>query len=654
MSYSADALNDEIIWLPGWPKKMPLPSRQFSGYLDIDVGDPQNEKGHLHYWFVESELDPDKSPVVLWLNGGPGCSSLDGFFYEHGPFIIVNTNAPGATDIPYYKKGWEADGLLLTVRPGRWNRFANMLFIESPIGVGFSYHNNASYYGLNDDDNTAERNLDALQHFYKKFPNYLKNDLFLTGESYAGIYVPTLAEAILKSIDQNTYMGADLKGIAVGNGCTGYARGICGFYYSYICEGLYYQSKFLLDLSFVGPDLENKISAECDWDHCKNNNTLYIGSNVNATYPLTDKCLDLLDDVAILFGDINVYNVFGECIWDSCEDENGDVNTMRIPIHQRELTNQLLPYERRLESLKSKFSSIQRSLSADTTKARGPAGCMDSASATAFVSRPDVQAAIHVKKPDFCWASCNRAKGWHYNTTRADLPRDTYPLLISRIKVIIYNGDWDACVPYTDNQGWTEKMGFNSTSPWQPWTYLHPDNSTQIGGYSIDYDVSSISNMNSNGKQSGSFSFYTVRGAGHMVPTDSPYAAISLLSRLIDRSDYGHTIYDLPPYEASCNSKHHPMQPGIAAAITIACLFIVIAFGYFILEIRRLKERLHRANPEEDIDRRTRSGVKSFTISSHEDEDMEVTNEIHLNAHPNNESPYFAVQVQDKDENEHL
>ena len=96
------------------------------------------------------------------------------------------------------------------------------------------------------------------------------------------------------------------------------------------------------------------------------------------------------------------------------------------------------------------------------------------------------------------------------------------------------------------------------------------------------------------------------------------------------------------------------MQPGIAAAITIACLFVVIAFGYFILEIRRLKERLHRANPEEDIDRRPRQGVKSFTISSHEDEDMEVTNEIHLNAHPSNESPYFAVQVQDKDENENL
>lgn len=139
-----------------------------------------------------------------------------------------------------------------------------------------------------------------------------------------------------------------------------------------------------------------------------------------------------------------------------------------------------------------------------------------------------------------------------------------------------------------------------------------------------------------------------------MVPTDNPSAAISLLSRLIERSDHGHAIYELPSsYETSCSSQQsHTMSPGVAAAITISCLLLVIAFAYFLLEIRRLKERLHRANPEEDSDRRSsRQGAKAFTITSREDEDMEVTNEIHLNPHPSNESPYFAVQVQDKDDN---
>jgi len=93
-------------------------------------------------------------------------------------------------------------------------------------------------------------------------------------------------------------------------------------------------------------------------------------------------------------------------------------------------------------------------------------------------------------------------------------------------------------------------------------------------------------------------------------------------------------------------------HPGVAAAITIVVLFVVIAFVYFMLEIRRLKARLHRANPDDDIDIRGGSKPylrsKAFTISSHEDEDMEVTNEIHLNNHPSiDSSPYFAVQVQD-------
>jgi carboxypeptidase C (cathepsin A) len=70
---------DEILSLPGWEGK--LPSRQYSGYLNVS-------STKLHYWLVESENDPANAPTVLWFNGGPGCSSLDGFIYEHGPFVV--------------------------------------------------------------------------------------------------------------------------------------------------------------------------------------------------------------------------------------------------------------------------------------------------------------------------------------------------------------------------------------------------------------------------------------------------------------------------------------------------------------------------------------------------------------------------------------
>lgn len=71
---------DEILSLPGWTGK--LPSKQYSGYLNA------TDTTRLHYWLVESESDPANAPTILWFNGGPGCSSLDGFIYEHGPFVV--------------------------------------------------------------------------------------------------------------------------------------------------------------------------------------------------------------------------------------------------------------------------------------------------------------------------------------------------------------------------------------------------------------------------------------------------------------------------------------------------------------------------------------------------------------------------------------
>ena len=96
--------DDEILALPGWAG--PLPTKQYSGYLKIEGG------SNLHYWLVMSEeKEPLTSPTVLWFNGGPGCSSLDGWVYEHGPFEIKSDNT-------------------LVERPYRWNRIANTLYIE--------------------------------------------------------------------------------------------------------------------------------------------------------------------------------------------------------------------------------------------------------------------------------------------------------------------------------------------------------------------------------------------------------------------------------------------------------------------------------------------------------------------------------------------
>lgn len=191
----ADKSADEILSLPGWSGK--LPSRQFSGYLK------GSNTTNLHYWFVESETDPENAPTVLWLNGGPGCSSLDGFFYEQGPFEID-----------------KKDHTKLISREYRWNRLVNMIFLENPVGVGFSY-SDSNDYKCNDDRTAIEGRVALEDFFNNKFPELKKNKFFITGESYGGIYVPTFAEEIVKNELAGTYTGAKLTGIGVGNGCTG-------------------------------------------------------------------------------------------------------------------------------------------------------------------------------------------------------------------------------------------------------------------------------------------------------------------------------------------------------------------------------------------------------------------------------------------------
>merc|ERR1712072_1507777 len=78
--YSSAALKNEITNLPGAPS---VPFKMFSGYIPVD----EAKTRHMFYWFVESQsATPSKDPVVLWTNGGPGCSGLGGFMTEQGPF----------------------------------------------------------------------------------------------------------------------------------------------------------------------------------------------------------------------------------------------------------------------------------------------------------------------------------------------------------------------------------------------------------------------------------------------------------------------------------------------------------------------------------------------------------------------------------------
>ncbi|CAE7648346.1 CTSA, partial [Symbiodinium pilosum] len=155
----------------------------------------------LHYWFAAAETaDASALPVVLWLNGGPGSSSILGMLQENGPLLV---NATGG----------------LMRNPYAWTKQANLLILESPGGVGYSYCAAMKAGGNcnNTDISTARANRAAVQDFFKKFPELKKNDFFITGESYAGVYIPTLTHEILENAPE-----INMTPVAVGDPCTDY------------------------------------------------------------------------------------------------------------------------------------------------------------------------------------------------------------------------------------------------------------------------------------------------------------------------------------------------------------------------------------------------------------------------------------------------
>ncbi|KAI9048939.1 hypothetical protein LZ554_006789 [Drepanopeziza brunnea f. sp. 'monogermtubi'] len=162
--------------------------KQYSGYLDDDEDDK-----HLFYWFFESRNDPKNDPVVLWLNGGPGCSSLTGLFLELGPASIDKN-------------------LKLHNNPYSWNANASVIFLDQPVNVGYSYSGGSV-------SNTIAAGKDVyalLTLFFKQFPEYAKQDFHIAGESYAGHYIPVFTSEILSHKKRNI----NLKSVLIGNGLT--------------------------------------------------------------------------------------------------------------------------------------------------------------------------------------------------------------------------------------------------------------------------------------------------------------------------------------------------------------------------------------------------------------------------------------------------
>ncbi|CAD6209953.1 unnamed protein product [Miscanthus lutarioriparius] len=253
---------DKIAALPGQPKDAVV--QQYSGYVNLD----DKAGKSLFYYFVEATADPATKPLLLWLNGGPGCSSFGiGAFQEIGPFRV------------------DTDGKTLCNFKYAWNTVANVLYLESPVGVGFSYAANTDAYKVMGDNMTADDSLQFLLKWLDRFPEYKGRDFFIVGESYAGHYVPELAAAILAAKNA----AINLKGIAVGNAILEFAAEQAALY------------EYLWQHAFLSDSAHTLIGQRC--------------KNAEDNSPL---CSGAKDTAYNQLGNVDVYNIYAN----TCHDKN--------------------------------------------------------------------------------------------------------------------------------------------------------------------------------------------------------------------------------------------------------------------------------------------------------------------------------------------
>ncbi|RHY29248.1 hypothetical protein DYB32_005299 [Aphanomyces invadans] len=397
--------------LPGYNDPKPINFNQYAGYLVLPSTGQK-----MFYWFVESETNPQLDPIVLWLNGGPGCSSLGGFFTELGPFVV------------------ESD---LTVKrnPYAWNRKANMLFLESPAGVGFSSPllNETDY----NDVTTAARAHEFLQLWFASYASFKNRHFYITGESYAGQYIPYLVHKLVKEpLD-----GVSLVGMAIGNPVTDDTidgNAYMDYYYSH---------------GMISLETYEDMTAKCQ-------DKIGVYAGLYATSPcivdLNVTCSNACEAAVkegVIAADVSLldpYFIYG----DICLLRNNQVGALQY----------------------RKSAALPRRphtpCAAEFTKA--------------YLNLPAVRAAIHSHATIPAeWNDCNDDVGNVYHRSPSSLP--LYPdILATELKTLIFSGDADSIVNFIGTERWLGGQGLRLkvVEKWHAW--FGPDK--QLAGYTQKYD----------------------------------------------------------------------------------------------------------------------------------------------------------------------
>ncbi|KAJ0234036.1 Serine carboxypeptidase-like 27 [Hirschfeldia incana] len=384
-TYVEEQKKDRITALPGQPSNVDF--RQYSGYVTVN-----EQRGRaLFYWLVESPTtrDPKSRPLVLWLNGGPGCSSVAyGAAEEVGPFRVGS------------------DGKTLHPKLYAWNKLANLLFLESPAGVGFSYTNSSSDLYTTGDQRTAEDSYRFLVNWFERFPQYKHRDFYIVGESYAGHFVPQLSKLVHERNKGFKNPAINLKGFMVGNAVT-------DDYHDYIGTFEYWWNHGLISDSTY-----HQLKKAC--------------YSVSSQHPSL-QCMEALRSAELEQGNIDPYSIFTK----PCN------NTVQLKSFLKGrypwMSRAYDPCTERYSNVYFNRVEVQKALHANVTRLSYP------------------------------WKSCSDIVGNYWTDSPVSMLPIYRELIAAGLKIWVFSGDTDAVVPITATRYSIDALKLATITNWYPW-----------------------------------------------------------------------------------------------------------------------------------------------------------------------------------------
>ncbi|XP_019159495.1 PREDICTED: serine carboxypeptidase-like 2 [Ipomoea nil] len=414
-SRHVEAAASPVKFLPGFDG--PLPFHLETGYIGVG----ENEEVQLFYYFIKSDSNPEEDPLILWITGGPGCSPLRAIIQEIGPLLIepveYNGSLPRLLPFPY-----------------SWTKVASFIFLDLPVGTGFSYAT-TSNGAQSDNFLTGSNAYEFLQKWLVDYPEFLSNPFYVGGDSYSGITVPIVTEMISNGNERGIKPFIQLKGYIVGNGLT------------FPDEGNY-KIPFAHRMALISDELYESLKTNCKGEY-----------------------LDIDPTNLLCQQDLQIFNQLIEGIY-----PNNILEPICLSDDSSTLSSLIMLNGQR-RFLYDKHQKLKNPDLLPGLKCRDDWNKLSGYWANDYRARE----ALHVRKGTKGeWEHCTS------NLPFAMIINNTIPyharLSKKGYRSLVYSGDHDMLITYLSTQAWIKLLNYTIVDDWRPWMV-----EGQVAGYTRTY-----------------------------------------------------------------------------------------------------------------------------------------------------------------------